>query len=167
MTAVGAHHPRYVTPLLHDTGPDLHYRALMPVGETAIQRLAHLIREAREDLGWTQPDLARESGVSRPTIQRYETAKSGSPDPDHVRALFDALDIPRREIAVVLGFLTPEEAGVPAEPARPSYSATTAEVIELLEDPGVSDAEKRALAALLRASQAGRAAQAAPGRRVG
>jgi transcriptional regulator with XRE-family HTH domain len=151
MATNGAHQIRYVAALLHDTGPDQHYRAGMPMEESAIRRLAHAIRTAREARGWTQPDLARESGVSRPTVQRYENAKIPSPEPDPVRRIFKALDLDPREIPVILGLVTRDEMGLPPVAPVRRFSATTEQLIELLEDPDVSDAEKLALVELLRA----------------
>lgn len=150
MTVRARYQGRYVTAPLHDRWPDQHYRAGMPVEESAIMRLAHAIKTAREDQGWTQHDLAKEAGVSRPTVQRYETGKSRFPEPEQVRRIFRALRLDPREIPVILGLVTRDEMGLPPEPAR-RFSATTEEIIKLLEDPDVSEEEKRAWVEVLRA----------------
>ncbi|MFI6228550.1 helix-turn-helix transcriptional regulator [Micromonospora echinospora] len=142
----------------------------MPVEEPAVAGLAQLIRDAREALAWTQEDLARESGVSRPTIQRYETAKIRSPEPQQLRRIVLALGIDPREVPVALGMVTRDELKLPPQPVLPArrYSRSTEEIIELLEDPSVSDEEKQALASFLMARRRGRsdAPTAAP-RRAG
>lgn len=153
MTALDRHHIGYVTALLHDMHVDQHYRADMPVEEPGVIGLAQLIRAAREALDWTQERLARESGVSRPTVQRYEQAKIRTPEPRQVRQIILALGVDPREIPVALGMVTREELGLPPRPALPvrRYSDRTEELIGLLEDPSVSDEEKQALVALLTA----------------
>lgn len=129
-----------------------------PADEPALARLGRLIREAREDRGWTQDELAKHAGVSRPTIQRYENAKSPAPEFDKVRALVVALDVDTREIPVVLGLVTREEMGLPPERVRGRhFDATTEQILAMLEDPRYTQAEKIALRELLRAQLAGRA----------
>lgn len=150
MTDGQRHHGRYVATLIRDTALDQHYRAGMPVEESNIERLAQIIKAAREDLDWSQDGLAKESGVSRPTIQRYENAKSRNPDPEHLLQIFKALKLDRREIPVILGIVTREEMGMPPEPVR-ILSRATQQIIDLLEDPAVSNAEKLAIVELLRA----------------
>lgn len=109
--------------------------------EERIRRFAALIRDAREYRGWSQDDLAERSGVSRPTIQRYEQGKTRTPDPETTRALFMALKIDLRRIPVVLGYVTEEELGLPPEAPR-LFHATTEEVIEILEDPKIDPRTK-------------------------
>ncbi|MFI1194013.1 multiprotein-bridging factor 1 family protein [Micromonospora sp. NPDC020750] len=145
------HHTRYVTNLLHDWGPDQHYRDDMPTEEPGVARLAQLIRDARETLGWTQEDLAREADVSRPTVQRYENGKSRIPEPDQIRRIFLALRLDPRELPVLLGLVTREEIDQPAPQPMRRFSSATERIIALLEDPAVSDAERHALAELLEA----------------
>jgi hypothetical protein len=66
-----------------------------------------------------------------------------------VRKVFAALGIDPREAPVLLGFVTREEMGLPPEPPR-QFDVTTEEVISILEDPNVSDTEKREWVAYLR-----------------
>jgi transcriptional regulator with XRE-family HTH domain len=119
-------------------------------------RLGRLIREARADLGWTQDDLAAASGVSRPTIQRYENAKT-APEFELVRAIVKALDVDPREVPVALGLVTREEMGLPPERVRARrFDPTTEDILAMLGDPRYTDAEKVALRELLRAQLASR-----------
>ena len=41
-----------------------------------VSTLGALIREARERAGFTQADLARKAGTSRPAIARYEAGRA-------------------------------------------------------------------------------------------
>lgn len=151
MTAeLTAHHHRYVAGLLHDYGSDQHYRDDMTIEDTGARRLAQLIKAAREDLEWTQDDLAREARVSRPTVQRYETGKSRNPEHEHLRRIFLALKLDPRELPIALGLVTRDELATP--PAR-TVSSTTERVIDLLEDSAFSEEEKQALIHLLEARQ--------------
>ena len=61
-----------------------------------------------------------------------------------------ALRLDPREIPVILGLVTRDEMGLPAEPVR-RLSATTEEIVKLFEDPDVSEEEKSAWVEVLRA----------------
>jgi len=135
----------YVTHPIRDPVSDLHYRGSM--SDTAqpedepLRRFADLIRATRESRGWSQDDLAERAGVSRPTINRYEQGKTRTPDPATARAIFSALRLDLRRIPVVLGYITDEEMGLPAEGTR-MFHATTEEAIAILEDPKVDPRRK-------------------------
>ncbi|MCW6003954.1 helix-turn-helix domain-containing protein [Micromonospora sp. CPCC 205371] len=116
------------------------------------QEFGRLIRTAREGLTWSQDDLAEKAGVGRATVQRYERGdlgKTGFPDPDATRKIFKALDLDPREVAVVFGFVSREEIGLPPEPRR-VFAPSIEEVISILEDPKVSDEVKREWISYLR-----------------
>lgn len=103
---------------------------------------AMVVREARKERGWNQAELAIAAGVSEPTIQRYETGKSGTPDGETARRVFKALGLDPRLIPVVLGYVTAEEMGLPAELPR-VFSPDVETVIRILEDPAVPAAKKQ------------------------
>lgn len=130
-----------------------------PATESPARRLGRLIREAREDAGYTQDQLAAASGIGRATIQRLENAKN-VPELDTVRAV--ALAIPGldpREIPVALGLVTRDEMGLPAARDRArQFDEATEEILALLVDPRLSREEKVALRELLRARLATRPA---------
>lgn len=105
------------------------------------RRFADLIATTRERRGWTQDDLAERAGVSRPTINRYEQAKTRTPDPETARRIFAALNLDPRRIPVLLGYVTEEEMGLPPE-ASHMFHATTEDAIAILEDPNVDSRTK-------------------------
>jgi transcriptional regulator with XRE-family HTH domain len=102
------------------------------------QRFARVIRAARERRGWNQDELSDASQVSRPTIQRWESAKTATPDPENARRVFLALELDPRIIPVLLGYVTPEEMGLAPQVLDP----TLEEVIAILDDPRVPAAAK-------------------------
>lgn len=51
------------------------------------------IQELREAKGWSQAQLARESGVPQPTISRLEAGKSRALNLDHLEQLAKALGV--------------------------------------------------------------------------
>lgn len=165
MSSRVAYQTRRVPGVVRDIDPDQHYRVLMPVEESAIRRLAHLIKTTRESLGWTQDKLAEVSGVSRPTIQRYENVKTPNPEGPLVRQLFLALGINPLEAPVIFGLVTREEIGLPAEPVR-RHTPSVEEAIRILEDPDVPDETKREWMEFLR-FRAGRKGDAGRSRKVG
>lgn len=144
-----------VSALAPDMRPDLHYRDVMATDQSGAIRLGQLIKQARLARDWTQQDLHEESGVSVETIKRYENGKTKYPDAELVRRIVLTLNINPLEIPVALGFVSREEMGLPAEPAR-TISAATERLIDALEDPDVTDAEKFAILELLQARKRGR-----------
>jgi transcriptional regulator with XRE-family HTH domain len=137
--------PGYVTGPIRDLVSDLHYHHGMTLepdpDDEPLRRFANQIREAREYRGWSQDDLAERAGVSRPTINRYEQGKTRMPEVKTARAIFIALKLDPRRIPVLLGYVTEEEMGLPADAAR-MFHATTEEAITILEDPRVDPRKK-------------------------
>ncbi len=116
---------------LASTSPHVFY------GDERGGRFAALIRTARKQAGMSQDDLAEQSGVSRSTMVRWEGGRAERPDPDQVRVVCRILGIDPREAAIALGFLTREEAY-----GEPKLNPKVEEVIQLLQDPAVSEEEK-------------------------
>ena len=58
----------------------------------SIEKLPARIKRFRDDLGWTQAQLAKESGLSQETISRYEGGHM-EPRLDALRALAKAFGI--------------------------------------------------------------------------
>lgn len=118
------------------------YRVCMASPEQRSHDFAQLLRAGRKAKGWTQEDVIEEAGLSRSTYLRWEAGRVERPDPDQVRAVCRVLHIDPREAAVALGYLTREEIGLGPEPPR-MFDATVEEVVQILQDPSVSEIEKR------------------------
>ena len=103
---------------------------------------AKLIRDARRRAGLTQREVVEGSGISKTTYVRWEGGYAERPDPDQVRQLCRFLRIDPRQAAVALGYLKPEDIA-PGEESGRKLDPAILEVIEALEDPQLSDAEKR------------------------
>jgi transcriptional regulator with XRE-family HTH domain len=89
------------------------------------------VKEIRRRKGWSQKDLAEESGVGQDTISGIESGRH-EPRPSTLRKLADALDVEVadffRELAVLLAEVPTE-----AEPAVVAVGATPEEANEKLE----------------------------------
>lgn len=103
---------------------------------------AKLIRDARRRAGLTQREVIEGSGISKTTYIRWEGGYAERPDPDQVRQMCQFLRIDPRQAAVALGYLKPEDITPGSESGR-KLDPAILEVIEALEDPQLSDAEKR------------------------
>lgn len=112
-----------------------------PGGEDSRVQFGRVIRDARTRRGWNQDELADAAGISRPTVNRWETAKTGTPDPENARRAFIALGLDPRRIPVILGYVTADEMHLPAQPAR-VFNEMTEEAIRILEDPAIPSAAK-------------------------
>lgn len=51
------------------------------------------LKELREGKGWSQAELARQSGVAQPTISRIEADETRSVNLDNLERLADALGV--------------------------------------------------------------------------
>jgi ribosome-binding protein aMBF1 (putative translation factor) len=86
-------------------------------GATLDATLASHIRSARKRRGWTQSDLARESGVHLNTISQVERHE-GDPRLSTVRALMQVLDI---KLMVVSEIHPPGKPSAPAKADVPPF----------------------------------------------
>lgn len=68
--------------------------------------------------------------------QRWETAKTGTPDLENARRTFIALGLDPRLIPVLLGYVTAEEMGAPAAVPR-VFAPMVEDAIRILERPRV------------------------------
>lgn len=71
---------------------------------------AKLITDARRAAGLTQEATIARCGVAKTTLIRWETGKAERPNPDQVRTLCLALNVPPLAAAIALGFVTTVEA---------------------------------------------------------
>jgi transcriptional regulator with XRE-family HTH domain len=156
MGTVTLNQPGHVTSLLHGGVSDLLYSRVMTDEERllgqdvdALRLFGALIRRTREGYGWSQDDLAERASVSRPTINRYEQAKTRTPDPQTARRIFKTLRLDPRRVPVILGYVTAEEVGLEPEPPR-VFTESVEEAIRILQDPTVDPATKEEWVAFLR-----------------
>ena len=96
-----------------------------------------LISGTRKEAGLTQDQVCDVVGLSRSTLHRWESGTSERPDPDQVRAVCLALDVPPVEAAIALGYVYRDEVNgvLPLE-------GDLIEVVDLLTDPMLPDAER-------------------------
>lgn len=103
------------------------------------ERFAALITKKRRLRNMSQDELCDQSGVSRSTVSRWERGLAERPDPDQVRAVCAALEIDPIDATVALGFLTSREV---LQLRSDGLPARALEVVALLEDPDLTDAER-------------------------
>lgn len=112
------------------------------------------IRMAKEDRGWSVPDIARNANqagdkLSNQTIYRWAKGQwdQGVPKPEAVLAFCDALDIPP-QAAFTLLWPGKNDATPPPEPAP--LDPDIEQLARRLRDPNVSEAEKVTIRATVR-----------------
>lgn len=131
--------------MLQTPNDPMPYVCVMPDAAHA-QAFGDFIREGRERRRWSQEDLEAESGVSRATLSRWERGLTDRPEAAHVRAVCAALNADPRRAAVLLGYLAPEEVDSPTE----NLPREIREVLDILQDPAVPEAEKASWVRLLK-----------------
>lgn len=65
--------------------------------------LGDMIREAREERGWTQDELAERLGVARQTVGRWETGGGVPNIPDQFNSVVSALGLSAEEALLAMG----------------------------------------------------------------
>jgi transcriptional regulator with XRE-family HTH domain len=74
-----------------------------------MDKLAKWITNERNERNWSQGELARKAGISRPTISNYESGKIKNPDPETLRSIAKALNRPETVIFRAAGILSPKQ----------------------------------------------------------
>lgn len=129
-----------VTPLSHGGGPDAER-------DTARRRhaFAAFVRkalfDARMTRAWNGTEVARRTGVSRQTINRWVRGDwSSDPEPERVVAFCEALDIQAGTAFRILGWdrSAATRPAVPPPPMDPDIEA----LLRRLLDPDTPEAEK-------------------------
>jgi transcriptional regulator with XRE-family HTH domain len=118
--------------------------------ESPAQRLGRIIRQGRGDKNWSQEELATRAEVSVPTVKRYESGKTATPEPDAARRVFLTLGLDPRWLPVVLGYVTADEMELPASAPPRVFSTTIDEAIRILEDPSIPASAKEEWVQFLR-----------------
>ena len=107
-----------------------------------MDNIGQRVKEERQFKGWSQRDLARETGVNTDTISGIETGQH-EPRPSTLRKLAEGLGVEVRDL-----FMEPVLPKAPAREAGQPESTTPIHVRrEVLEEHGISvtDAELRVL----------------------
>jgi transcriptional regulator with XRE-family HTH domain len=81
-----------------------------------MRTLKGFITEKREQLGWTQTELARRAGVPRTTVNRVEQGTTKLPEADVRRKLAGALGVRHVDLLVAAGELSPNEIDFAEDP---------------------------------------------------
>jgi transcriptional regulator with XRE-family HTH domain len=68
---------------------------------------SHWLMVKMNELGWSQSDLARHSGLTRQTISYYLGDKSKKPDKESLSSIARALRLPPEEVFRAAGILPP------------------------------------------------------------
>lgn len=77
---------------------------------TNAKKLGAFIRRHREAQGLSLEAVAQQVKVPRSTILRMERGEFGSPDPEKLQRLADALDVDFEELFTLAGHVAPEPA---------------------------------------------------------
>jgi len=117
-----------------------------PVSDGRHQAFANFVRksltDARTAHGWNGSEVARRTGLSRQTINRWLRGEwSSDPEPARVVAFCDALGISPTKAFGVLGWDRSAARSLPVAPPPPMDPDVEA-LLRRLVDPSVSDAEK-------------------------
>ncbi len=67
-------------------------------------RLGDVLRARREELGWSQPELARRAGLDQAVEWRIESGAIQQPDPRKLARLAKALDLPLTRLYTLAGY---------------------------------------------------------------
>jgi transcriptional regulator with XRE-family HTH domain len=96
------------------------------------QQLAGMLRQAREQLGFTAREVGRRAGVDVGVITKLERCEIGQPRVENVRAIAQALHLPLADIYAMLHWLPSEELPALRPYMRAKYGdLTDADVAEV------------------------------------
>ena len=79
-----------------------------------MNNLGNWLLQERRKRRWSQAELARRAGVSRPTISNYESGKTQNPNPDVIQAIARILEIPTEDAFRAAGLLPLKPEHTPA-----------------------------------------------------
>lgn len=81
----------------------------MPILVCMSKTLARLIKEKREDRGWSQRLLAETAGIPQPALSDIERGQTKLPNPDVRRRLARVLGLSHLDLLIAAGEITEEE----------------------------------------------------------
>lgn len=110
--------------------------------------VARQLRFARDERGWSVPQLAREAGISNQTIYRWREGNwVRSPLAEQVAAFCDALDVPP---AAAFAILWPGKSTKPAAPEPAPMDPDVEALLRMLASPATSDDDRLVIRATIR-----------------
>lgn len=113
----------------------------------ASQTFGEFVRQARQVKRISQQELADQAGVSLATISRWERGQlNDPPNAEHVRSVCRILGLDPRRAAVILGYLAEDEIG----DNRSHLPSDVEDILDMLQDPAIDDAERKALRSYLK-----------------
>lgn len=92
-----------------------------------------IIRQRRQALGWTQPELARRSRIDTAVVHRIESGAIARPVPNKLARLADALGLPAADLYALAGYAAPLELPSFRPYLRAKYGQLPPKAIEQLE----------------------------------
>lgn len=117
------------------------------------------LQQQMDERGWSQADLARNSGLTRAAISNYVNAVRAAPDADSCVALARAFKLPPEHVLRVAGYLPP----APEEERSP----TLLEMIEIFRNSTPEEQEEMISFARWRVQRAKEERERAKRRRPG
>lgn len=106
------------------------------------------LRFARDERGWSVPQLAREAGISNQTIYRWRDGNwVRSPLPEQVVAFCDALDVPP---TAAFAILWPGKTSRPVAPEPAPMDPDVEALLRMLASPSTSDDDRLVIRATIR-----------------
>jgi len=93
--------------------------------------LGALLRQRREDLGYSKTQLARAAGVRDSTVLRFEQGKFAAPRPDKLARFAKLLGLSLADLFAWAGYLVPDE--------LPTFSAYLSTKYPDLSDTAVAE----------------------------
>lgn len=100
---------------------------------------ATFVQESRQAFGWSKAELARQLGVDRGTVHRWETGQTRPEDAELVARAADVLDVDQDEALAAAG-MRPAAAST-TRPSRPPLDPDLALLMRKLADPSTPEAD--------------------------
>lgn len=101
------------------------------------------LKTAREAVGWSTYQLAREAGVNQSTVVRIEQGAFATVAPDRLSRLAEALKIPAADLFALVEYTTPTDLPQFAPYMRAKYRDLTADDVTLIESFAATIANRR------------------------
>ncbi|TDU87586.1 helix-turn-helix protein [Kribbella voronezhensis] len=97
-------------------------------------KLANIIKEARQEKGYSASELARRAGLQPSTVTRIEAAQLQHPQPETLIVIAHALEKPTSDLFACLNWLPKEQLPSFTPYLRAKYADLPEQVLEKLEN---------------------------------